>query len=144
MDKNMRGSRCFAVTLFDRHNSEFEATQTSPTGDFSLGTYRVSVRNMKCDCGHFQALHYPGLQRLPTTLFTTHIGGILASIWHPHYHSRSAHEESKGETATDDSDQDEHMDDVDPNRPRRYGLCRQVGHTRKNCDQRGSTAGDGV
>ncbi|MED6162554.1 hypothetical protein PIB30_071575 [Stylosanthes scabra] len=41
----MRDSMCFAVTLFDRHNSEFEATQISPTGGFSLGTYR--------------AIHYP-------------------------------------------------------------------------------------
>ncbi|MED6155811.1 hypothetical protein PIB30_008713 [Stylosanthes scabra] len=55
----MRDSRCFTVTLFDRHNSEFEATQTSPAGGFSLGTYRVSLRDHTCDCGYFQALHYP-------------------------------------------------------------------------------------
>ncbi|MED6127590.1 hypothetical protein PIB30_089471 [Stylosanthes scabra] len=59
MEKNMRDSRCFVVTLFDRHNSEFEATRASPIGRFSLGTYRVSLRNCTCDCGHFQALHYP-------------------------------------------------------------------------------------
>ncbi|MED6106247.1 hypothetical protein PIB30_003206 [Stylosanthes scabra] len=59
MERNMRDSSCFAVTLFDHHNSEFEATQTSPTCGFSLNTYRVSLRNQTCDCGYFQALHYP-------------------------------------------------------------------------------------
>ncbi|MED6140629.1 hypothetical protein PIB30_095096 [Stylosanthes scabra] len=34
------------------------------------------------------------------------------------------------------------MDEVDPNRPRRCGLCKQPGHTRRSCPQRGSTAGD--
>ncbi|MED6191811.1 hypothetical protein PIB30_004024 [Stylosanthes scabra] len=32
------------------------------------------------------------------------------------------------------------MDDADPNRPRRCGLCRETGHTRKICPQRCSTA----
>ncbi|MED6210753.1 hypothetical protein PIB30_067067 [Stylosanthes scabra] len=58
MEKNMRDSRSFAVTQFDRHSSEFEVTQISPTGGFSLGSYRVSLRERRCDCGSFQALHY--------------------------------------------------------------------------------------
>ncbi|MED6166601.1 hypothetical protein PIB30_110921, partial [Stylosanthes scabra] len=70
MEKNVRDSRSFAVTQFDRHSSEFEVTQISPTGGFSLGSYRVSL---------------PG---------------------------------------------------------RRCGLCKQFGHTRRSCPQRGSTAGD--
>ncbi|MED6182559.1 hypothetical protein PIB30_029553 [Stylosanthes scabra] len=59
MEKNIKDSRCFAVTQFDRHSSEFEVTQISPTGGFSLGNYHVSLINMTCDCGYFQALHYP-------------------------------------------------------------------------------------
>ncbi|MED6118009.1 hypothetical protein PIB30_115442, partial [Stylosanthes scabra] len=59
MEKNVRDSRSFAVTQFDRHSSEFEVTQISPTGGFSLGSYRVSLPGRRCDCGSFQALHYP-------------------------------------------------------------------------------------
>ncbi|MED6226715.1 hypothetical protein PIB30_106430 [Stylosanthes scabra] len=59
MEKNVRDSRSFAVTQFDRHSSEFEVTQISPTGGFSLGSYRVSLPGQRCNYGSFQALHYP-------------------------------------------------------------------------------------
>ncbi|XP_020970351.1 uncharacterized protein LOC107621424 [Arachis ipaensis] len=56
---NLKDSRCFTVTLFDRHQSEYTVAETTPTGNFSLGTYRVSLRDRTCDYGYFQALHYP-------------------------------------------------------------------------------------
>ncbi|MED6214449.1 hypothetical protein PIB30_103239, partial [Stylosanthes scabra] len=59
MEKNMGDLRSFVVTQFVRHSSEFEVTQISPTGGFSLGTYTVSLREQTCDVGSFQALHYP-------------------------------------------------------------------------------------
>nr|XP_029150702.1 uncharacterized protein LOC114925761 [Arachis hypogaea] len=43
--------------LFD--NSEFTVAETTPTGSFSLGSYRVSLASRTCDCGYFQALHFP-------------------------------------------------------------------------------------
>ncbi|XP_057734020.1 uncharacterized protein LOC130949269 [Arachis stenosperma] len=59
IDRNLRDSRCFNVTLYDRHQSEYTVAETTPTGTFSLGSYRVSLKDHRCDCGHFQALHYP-------------------------------------------------------------------------------------
>ncbi|XP_016199983.1 uncharacterized protein LOC107640990 [Arachis ipaensis] len=56
---NLRDSRCFTVTLFDRHQSEYTVAKMTPTSNFSLGKYRVSLRDCMCDCGYFQALHYP-------------------------------------------------------------------------------------
>ncbi|XP_072061974.1 uncharacterized protein [Arachis hypogaea] len=51
--------RCFTVTLYDRDNSEFTVSETTPIGSFSLGSYRVSLGSQTCDCGYFQALHFP-------------------------------------------------------------------------------------
>ncbi|QHN92478.1 uncharacterized protein DS421_17g584070 [Arachis hypogaea] len=56
---NLKDSRCFTVTLFDRHQSEYTVAETISTGSFSLGMYRVSLRDHICECGYFQALHYP-------------------------------------------------------------------------------------
>ncbi|XP_016206290.1 uncharacterized protein LOC107646628 [Arachis ipaensis] len=59
IDRNLRDSRCFTVTLYDRQQSEYTVAETTPTGNFSLGSYRVSLKDHRCDCGHFQVLHYP-------------------------------------------------------------------------------------
>ncbi|XP_025629054.1 uncharacterized protein [Arachis hypogaea] len=56
---NLKVSRCFTVILYDRDNSEFTVTETTPTESFSLGTYRVSLTDQTCDCGYFQTLQYP-------------------------------------------------------------------------------------
>nr|XP_029148829.1 uncharacterized protein LOC114925375 [Arachis hypogaea] len=44
---------------FSQDNSEFTVAETTPTGSFSLGSYRVSLASQTCDCGYFQALHFP-------------------------------------------------------------------------------------
>ncbi|XP_072060366.1 uncharacterized protein [Arachis hypogaea] len=59
IEANLKTARCFTVTLFDRDNSEFTVAEMTPTSAFSLGSYRVSLSNQTCDCGHFQALHFP-------------------------------------------------------------------------------------
>ncbi|XP_052113879.1 uncharacterized protein LOC127744987 [Arachis duranensis] len=59
IEANLKTARCFTVTLYDRDNSEFTVAETTPTGSFSLGTYRVSLASRTCDCGYFQALHFP-------------------------------------------------------------------------------------
>ncbi|XP_016168982.1 uncharacterized protein LOC107611586 [Arachis ipaensis] len=56
---NLKTSWCFTMTVYDRDNSEFTVAETTPTGSFSLGTYRVSLTDQTCDCDYFQALHYP-------------------------------------------------------------------------------------
>ncbi|XP_057719239.1 uncharacterized protein LOC130933633 [Arachis stenosperma] len=50
---NLKNSRCFLVTLFDRHQSEYTMAETIPTGNFSRGTYRVSLKDRTCDCMYF-------------------------------------------------------------------------------------------
>ncbi|XP_016191543.1 uncharacterized protein LOC107632370 [Arachis ipaensis] len=59
IEANMKTARCFTVTLYDRDNSEFIVSETTPTGSFSLGSYRVSLAYQTCDCGYFQELHFP-------------------------------------------------------------------------------------
>ncbi|XP_029144296.1 uncharacterized protein [Arachis hypogaea] len=59
IEANLKTARCFTVTLYDRDNSEFTVAETTPTGSFSLGSYRVSLASRTCDCGYFQALHFP-------------------------------------------------------------------------------------
>ncbi|XP_015945608.1 uncharacterized protein LOC107470714 [Arachis duranensis] len=59
IETNLKTARCFTVTLYDRDNSEFTIAETTPTGAFSLGSYRVLLSNQTCDCGHFLALHFP-------------------------------------------------------------------------------------
>ncbi|RYR14793.1 hypothetical protein Ahy_B04g071493 isoform B [Arachis hypogaea] len=59
IEANLKTARCFTVTVYDRDNSEYTVAETTPTGSFSLGTYRVSLGSQTCDCGYFQALHFP-------------------------------------------------------------------------------------
>ncbi|XP_057745629.1 uncharacterized protein LOC130963542 [Arachis stenosperma] len=59
IEANLNTARCFTVTLDDRDNSEFTVAETTPTGSFSLGSYRVSLASQTCDCRYFQALHFP-------------------------------------------------------------------------------------
>ncbi|RTK55696.1 hypothetical protein DRJ73_15150, partial [Enterococcus faecalis] len=48
IEANLKTARCFTVTLYDRDNSEFTVAETTPTGSFSLGTYRVSLASRTC------------------------------------------------------------------------------------------------
>nr|XP_025616625.1 uncharacterized protein LOC112708920 [Arachis hypogaea] len=58
IEANLKTTRCFTVTLYDRDNSEFTVVKMTPTGTFSLGSYRVSLASQTCDYGYFQALHF--------------------------------------------------------------------------------------
>ncbi|XP_020981616.1 uncharacterized protein LOC110273081 [Arachis duranensis] len=59
IEANLKMARCFTVTLYDRDNSEFTVAEITPTGSFSLDSYRVSLASQTCDCVYFQALHFP-------------------------------------------------------------------------------------
>ncbi|XP_015932905.1 uncharacterized protein LOC107459205 [Arachis duranensis] len=167
IDRNLRDSRCFTVTLYDRHQSEYTVAETTPTGRFSLGSYRVSLKDYRCDCGHFQALHYPcchaiaccAYSRLNWTsyvhevyrmseVFNVYKQGFVPPIpeglWPPYAgptiipdpNMRRAKEGRPRATRIRGS-----MDQSLENQPKRCGLCRQAGHTRRNCDQRRHTTG---
>ncbi|XP_072064312.1 uncharacterized protein [Arachis hypogaea] len=53
IERNLKDSRCFTITLSDRHQSEYTVAKTTPTGYFLIGTYRVSLWDRTCDCDYF-------------------------------------------------------------------------------------------
>ncbi|XP_025664438.1 uncharacterized protein [Arachis hypogaea] len=155
--------RCFTVTLYDRDNSEFTITEITPTGSFSLGSYRVSLGSQTCDCGYFQALHFPcphalaccaysrltsqpyvhQVDRLSSVFSMYRMGftpPISGGFWPPYDgptvipdpNKRRVSEGRPRSTRIRTT-----MDEADPNRPKRCGLCRQPGHTRRSCPQVG-------
>ncbi|XP_029145799.1 uncharacterized protein [Arachis hypogaea] len=162
IEQNMRNSRCFTVTLYDRHQSEYTVAETTPTGNFSLGSYRVSLKEHTCDCGYFQALHYPCCHAIAccahsrlnwasyvpevyrmSEVFNVYKHGFVLPIpeglWPP-YASPTVIPNPNMRRARDGrlkatrfcGSMDQHAE----NHPKRCGLCRQPGHTRRNCDQR--------
>ncbi|RYR48613.1 hypothetical protein Ahy_A07g034658 isoform F [Arachis hypogaea] len=161
IESNLKTARCFTVTLYDRDNSEFTVAETTPTGTFSLGTYRVSLASRTCDCGYFQALHFPCQHALAccayarvnwssyvhsvyqiSSVFNVYRMGFTPPIpegfWPPYDgptvipdpNRRRAREGRPRSTRIRTN-----MDEADPNRPKRCGLCRQPGHTRRRCPQ---------
>ncbi|XP_057744825.1 uncharacterized protein LOC130962654 [Arachis stenosperma] len=167
IDRNLRDSMCFTVTLYDRNQSEYTVAETTPIGRFSLGSYRVFLKDHRCDCGHFQALHYPCCHAIAccaysrlnwasyvhevyrmSEVFNVYKQGFVPPIpeglWPPY----------AGPTIIPDPNmrraKEGHpratrirgsMDQSLENQPKRCGLCRQAGHMRRNCDQRRHTTG---
>ncbi|XP_029146844.1 uncharacterized protein [Arachis hypogaea] len=167
IERNLRDSRCFTVTLFDRHQAEFTVAETTPTGKFSLGTYRVFLRDRTYDCGYFQALHYPcchaiaccAQSRLDWTTYVDEVSSmsevfkvyqmsfapcIPEGLWPP-YDGSTIIPDPNMRRAREGRPRSTHirnnMDEADTSLPKRCGLCRQPGHTRRGCPQRGSTSG---
>ncbi|XP_072094146.1 uncharacterized protein [Arachis hypogaea] len=166
---NLKTARCFTVTLYDWDNSEFTVAETTPTGSFSLGTYRVSLASRTCDCGYFQALHFPCQHALAccaysrvtwtsyvhsvyqiSSVFSVYRMGFTLPIpegfWPPYDgptvisdpNKRRAREGRPISTRIRTN-----MDETDPNRPKRCGLCRQPGHSRRSCPQVGGSSQTG-
>ncbi|KAL1291417.1 hypothetical protein AAHE18_20G199200 [Arachis hypogaea] len=162
IESDLKDSRCFTVILFDRHQSEYTIAEMTATGNFSLGTYRVFLRDRTCDCGYFQTLHYPCCHAIAccahsrldwatyvhevytiTEVFNVYRMGFLPPIpkglWPP-YNSptvvpdpnmRRVREGRPRYTRICNT-----MDEADTTRPKRCGLCRQTGYTRRSCPQR--------
>ncbi|XP_057748047.1 uncharacterized protein LOC130967247 [Arachis stenosperma] len=167
IETNLKTARCFTVTLYDRDNSEYTVAETTLTGSFSLGIYRVSLGSQTCDCGYFQALHFPCPHALAccaysrvtwhsyvhpvyrlSNVFSVYQMGFRPPIpegfWPPYDgptvipdpNKRRAREGRPRSTRIRTN-----MDEADPNRPKRCGLCRQPGHTRQSCPQVGGSQG---
>ncbi|RYR42462.1 hypothetical protein Ahy_A08g038949 isoform B [Arachis hypogaea] len=170
IEANLKSARCFTVTLYDRDNSEFTVAETTPTGSFSWGTYRVSLASRTCDCGYFQALHFPCQHALACCAYarvtwTSYVHSVyqISSVfsvyrmrftppipegfWPPY----------DGPTVIPGPDRrraregrprsmriQTNMDEADPNWPKRCGLCRQPGHTRCSCPQLGGSSQTGA
>ncbi|XP_057756239.1 uncharacterized protein LOC130975459 [Arachis stenosperma] len=167
IDRNLRDSRCFTVTLYDRHQSEYTVAETTPTGTFSLGSYRVSLKDHRCDCGHFQALHYPCCHAIAccaysrlnwasyvhevyrmSEVFNVYNQGFLPPIpeglWPP-YAGPTIIPDPNIRRAKEGRPKATRirgsMDQSQENQPKRCGLCHQPGHTRRNCHQRRQSGG---
>ncbi|XP_057756179.1 uncharacterized protein LOC130975393 [Arachis stenosperma] len=163
IEANLKTARYFTVTVYDRDNFEFTVAETTPTGSFSLGSYKVSLASQTCDCGYFQALHFPcphalaccAYSRLTwepyvhqvyrlSSVFSVYRMGFTPPIpegfWPPYDrptvipdpNKRRAREGRPRSTRIRTN-----MDEADPNRPKRCGLCRQPGHTSRSCLQLG-------
>nr|XP_025617225.1 uncharacterized protein LOC112709553 [Arachis hypogaea] len=161
IEANLKTARCFTVTVYNRDNSEFTVAETTPTGSFSLGSYRVSLASHTCDCGYFQAFHFPCSHALAccaysrftwepyvhqvyrlSSVFSVYRMGFTPPIpegfWPPYDgptvipdpNKRRAREGRPRSTRIRTN-----MDEADLNRPKRCGLCRQPGHTRRSCSQ---------
>ncbi|XP_057719858.1 uncharacterized protein LOC130934288 [Arachis stenosperma] len=135
IEANLKTARCFTVTLL------------------------YSLANQTCDCGSFQALHFlcphalaccaysqvnwtayvHRVYRLSSVFSVYRMGftpPILEGFWPPYDgptvildpNKRHAREGRPRSTRIQTN-----MDEADPNRPKRCGLCRQPGHTRRSC-----------
>ncbi|XP_016199239.1 uncharacterized protein LOC107640205 [Arachis ipaensis] len=150
METNLKASRYFTVTLYDKDNSEFNMAEMTPTGNFSLGTYKVSLRYRTCDCGYFQALHYPchhvvaccvysrlslatyvhKVYRLSTVFNVYQMRfnpPIPESFWPPYDGPTIIPDPSKrraSEGRLGSIRIRTSMDEVNPDRPKQCGLCR--------------------
>ncbi|XP_057740335.1 uncharacterized protein LOC130957498 [Arachis stenosperma] len=167
IDRNLKDSRCFTVTLYDRHQSEYTVAETTPTGTFSLGSYRVSLKDHRCDCGHFQALHYPCCHAIAccaysrlnwasyvhevyrmSEVFNVYNQGFLPPIpeglWPP-YAGPTIIPDPNMRRAKEGRPKATRirgsMDQSQENQPKRCELCRQPEHTRRNCHQRRQSGG---
>ncbi|XP_015947756.1 uncharacterized protein LOC107472741 [Arachis duranensis] len=145
IEANLKMARCFTVTVYDRDNSE------SP-----------SQRQLRLVLSHW-ALHFPcphalacyAYSRLTwepyvhqvyrlSSVFSVYRMGFTPPIsegfWPPYDgptvipdpNKRRAREGRPRSTRIRTN-----MDEADPNRPKRCGLCRQPGHTRRSCPQLG-------
>ncbi|XP_016167955.1 uncharacterized protein LOC107610415 [Arachis ipaensis] len=169
IEANLKTARCFTVTLYDRDNSEFTVAETTPTGSFSLGTYRVSLASRTCDCRYFQALHFPCQHALAccaysrvTWSFYVHSVYQISSVFRvyqmgftppipegfwPPYDGPTVIPDPAKRRAREGHPRSTrirtNMDEADPNRPKMCGLCRQPGHTRRSCPQLGGPSHTG-
>ena len=164
IEKERAISNSHRVHNFNRDQSEFmvEELIRHPSGR-PTGTFKVDLRNTWCDCGAFQALHYP----------CSHVMAACSSIRHdfmvyvapvytlqnvfnvyreeftpvPHgdywptyirievCHNPLMRRDPKGRPQSTRIRTE--MDERERSRPpKRCGLCRQPGHSKKHCPQR--------
>ncbi|XP_016194985.1 uncharacterized protein LOC107635952 [Arachis ipaensis] len=129
IEANLKTVRCFTVTLYDRDNSEFTVSETTPTGSFSFGSYRVYRLSSM-----FSVYRMGFTPPIPEGFWPPYDGPTVI----PDPNKRRASEGRPRSTRIPTT-----MDEADPNRPKRCGFCRQPGHTRRSCPQVGGPSHTG-
>nr|XP_029154558.1 uncharacterized protein LOC114927775 [Arachis hypogaea] len=145
IEANLKTARCFTVTVYDRDNSEFTVAETTPTGSFTLGSsFPVSPRTGMLAYSRLTWEPYVHHVYRLSSVFSVYRMGFTPPIpegfWPPYDgptvipdpNKRRAREGRPRSTRIQTN-----MDEADPNRPKRCGLCRQPGHTRRSCPQLG-------
>ena len=144
---------------FSRANESFMVEELAPIAGRSQRSYRVLLAERWCDCGYFQALHYPCRHVLAACTYaqldwTNYVDDVyriqtvfnvyrmeFASItneddW-PSYNGPRIRPNPELRRATEGRPIStrirNEMDAVEPGPPKCCGLCRQEGHTRRRC-----------
>nr|XP_029145204.1 uncharacterized protein LOC114924526 [Arachis hypogaea] len=126
IDANLKTARCFTVTVYDKDNSEYTVAETTPTGSFSLGTYKPYVHQVYRLSSIFGVYQMGFTPPIPEGFWPPYAGPTVI----PDPNMRRAREGRPRSTRIRTN-----MDNADLNRPKRCGLCRQLGHTRRSCPQ---------
>ncbi|XP_058749008.1 uncharacterized protein LOC131621962 [Vicia villosa] len=152
------------VTRFDRHNQNFMVRETIDHGEgLPRQEYRVLLEERWCDCGKFQAFRMPCSHVIATcahshldalallspiykfeTLLHVYNNGfaVVAKedywpayegeiVWHNDQMRRNKKGRPKSKRITTEMDELNKLE-------RKCGLCRQVGHNKKNCPNHAS------
>lgn len=158
---NRQSTGSMFVTNFSRSNESFVVQETQHMGSSGVGTYRVRLMERWCDCGHFQAFHYPCKHvlaacgypevHLDWTSFVDDVYSMRSvfnvyrmefqpasneTLWPqlngPRLVPNPELRRAKEGRPVSSRIRNE-MDDVETTHGKRCGLCRQSGHSRRRC-----------
>ncbi|XP_057745423.1 uncharacterized protein LOC130963310 [Arachis stenosperma] len=153
---NREGISQMLVTSFDRATTVFTVDEIAAAGVQSR--FRVNLQFHRCDCGYFQALHYPCAHALAACAYARlewqqyvdlvyRIESVFRvyemefqpmpdeDMWPPYEGPRVCpnpllRRTLEGRPMTTRIRNE--MDEVEPGLGKRCGLCRQTGHTRRD------------
>ncbi|XP_016163130.1 uncharacterized protein LOC107605680 [Arachis ipaensis] len=160
---NREGISQMLVTSYDRATSIFTVDEIAAVGYQSR--FRVYLEHGRCDCGYFQALHYPCAHALAACAharldWQRYVAAVYRvdsvfrvyemefppmldeELWPPYVGERvvpNLHLRRTMEGRPVSTRIRNEMDEVEPGPGKRCGLCRQPGHTRRNCPHINST-----
>ncbi|XP_020970082.1 uncharacterized protein LOC110268336 [Arachis ipaensis] len=160
---NLEGIPQMLVTSYDRATTKFTVDEIAAAGVQSR--FRVNLRYRRCDCGYFQALHYPCAHALAACAYARldwqeyvdlvyRVESVFRvyqmefqpvpdeEMWPPSEgahirHSPLLRRTMEGRPVSTRIRNE--MDDVEPGPGKRCGICRQPGHTRRHCPHASAT-----
>ncbi|XP_016200232.1 uncharacterized protein LOC107641249 [Arachis ipaensis] len=160
---NREGISQMLVTSYDRATTVFTVDEIAAVGVQSR--FRVNLQARRCDCGYFQALHYPCVHALAACAYSRleweqyvdlvyRVERVFRAyevefqpmpdeeMWPPYEGPRVRSNPLLRRTLEGrlvSTRIRNEMDEVEPGPGKRCGLCRQPGHTRRHCPHASST-----